>query len=138
MTTPPLPPEVPPGEIPPGDVPESEVPRPEIPDVPPEPILSPGVRFGLYLLGWVLVLIGIAGLILPGIQGIVTILAGVVVLSLVSLTVHRWARRGLARWPKTLERYERMREKATHRFGSKEPVGDDDPGGGVSGDDAPG
>lgn len=77
---------------------------------------SPWARIGLLTLGGALIAIGIAGLVLPGIQGVITIVAGLVVLSLGSRTAHRWTRRRLRRWPKILDRYERMRRALRRRF----------------------
>ncbi len=84
------------------------------PTPPADPKLSPLstlTRIFLLIVGWLLLLIGIAGLILPGIQGIVTILAGAAVLSLASEIVYRLMRRALGRWPKLLERMEKIRAR---------------------------
>ncbi len=42
------------------------------------------VRILVLVVGWIVVLIGIAGLVLPGIQGIATIVAGAAILSVAS------------------------------------------------------
>ena len=63
------------------------------------------------VLGSILLLVGIAGLVLPGIQGILTILAGLALLSPHS----RWAH-GIMQWVKGLIK------RARHR-------GPEDPGG---------
>ncbi len=47
------------------------------------------VRIGLLMLGWILVILGIAGLFLPILQGVLLIVAGLWVLSLESKTAHR-------------------------------------------------
>lgn len=78
------------------------------------------VRLLLLGLGWLLVLIGIAGLVLPGIQGILTILLGAAILSIASETVHRLLRRLLReRWPAMWQRLNgfrrRWRERLTRR-----------------------
>ena len=73
--------------------------------------LSPITRLILFAIGWILVLIGIAGLVLPGIQGILTILLGLAVLSVASRTVHRLLRALLQHWPWLWEKIERFREK---------------------------
>jgi uncharacterized membrane protein YbaN (DUF454 family) len=58
------------------------------------------VRLVLLALGWFLVLVGIAGLVLPGIQGILTMLFGAAILSVASETAYRLLRRLLhERWP---------------------------------------
>ncbi len=61
-------------------------------------------------------LIGIAGLVLPGIQGILTILIGVALLSLVSETTYRLLRRLLNRWPSLMDRVDRWRHKIGDRL----------------------
>lgn len=80
------------------------------------PPLPFGVRVGIFILGWVLILIGVAGLVLPGIQGIATILAGAALLSLDNELVYRGLRRLLARWPKVWDRLEGFREKTHDRL----------------------
>ena len=58
------------------------------------------VRLLLLGLGWFLLLVGVAGLVLPGIQGILTMLFGAAILSLASETAYRLMRRLLRhRWP---------------------------------------
>ena len=82
--------------------------------------LSPVTRVVLFVVGWTLVLIGIAGLVLPGIQGILTILLGLGVLSVASRSVHRLLRRIFQRWPAVWDRIEAFREKMHDRFGHHE------------------
>lgn len=75
--------------------------RPRVPHVPELPIVT---RVLLIVFGWLLVLVGIAGLVLPGLQGILTILLGGAVLSLTSrvmLQALRWCFRP---WPKGWKR----------------------------------
>lgn len=96
------------------------------------PPLSVGVRVLLFVVGWTLLLIGIAGLALPGIQGVLTIAIGAAVLSLVSESVYRWLRRVLGRWPALMERVDGFRARLHGRLSR-------DPGGrsrGADGDDA--
>ena len=58
------------------------------------------MRLVLLGVGWFLVLVGIAGLVLPGIQGILTMLVGAAILSVASETAYRLLRRLLRdRWP---------------------------------------
>jgi uncharacterized membrane protein YbaN (DUF454 family) len=90
------------------------------------------MRAFLFVVGWLLVLVGVAGLVLPGIQGVITILLGLAVLSVVSRTAHGWVRRLLSRWPKMRKRVERLRWRVRRRFGRKaapsqpvEPAGED-------------
>jgi len=74
------------------------------------------LRIGLFLIGWTLVLVGVAGLVLPGIQGILTILVGASVLSLVSELVYELMHWLLARWPKIWRRFEAFRLKMHRRL----------------------
>ena len=61
--------------------------------------LSIGARIVLILVGWLVLLVGLAGLVLPGIQGIITILLGAAILSAASDRVHSWTKTALSRWP---------------------------------------
>lgn len=72
-------------------------------------------RLLLLLVGWLLVLIGVAGLVLPGIQGVVTIFAGAAILSLVSEAVYDALRWSFRRWPKGWRRVIRLRRRL-HRW----------------------
>jgi hypothetical protein len=76
------------------------------------PPLPLGVRIAIFVIGWVLILVGVAGLILPGIQGIATILVGAALVSLDNELVYRGLRKVLQRWPSVWRRIERFREKA--------------------------
>ena len=82
----------------------------------PRPPLPLGVRIGIFVVGWLLILVGVAGLVLPGIQGIATILIGAALLSLDNELVYRGLRRLLARWPHLWHRLEVFREKAHDRI----------------------
>lgn len=75
-----------------------------------------GIRVTLFLVGWILVLVGVAGLVLPGIQGVLTILLGATLLSLVSELVYEWMRALLHRWPGLWRRLEGLRLKLHRRF----------------------
>lgn len=91
---------------------------------PPPPGLAPAVaapehvkfpmwlRVGLIVCAVLLLLVGVAGLFLPGLQGIVTILAGVALLSLVSSNADRFLRWSLGPWPKALDKVEAARERS--------------------------
>jgi uncharacterized membrane protein YbaN (DUF454 family) len=85
-------------------------------EIPPRPRLPFRARAALFILGWLLILIGVAGLVLPGIQGIATILIGAALLSLDNELVYRGLRRLLARWPQAWHRLEGFREKARERL----------------------
>ncbi|HEX9941548.1 MAG TPA: PGPGW domain-containing protein [Thermoanaerobaculia bacterium] len=82
----------------------------------PRPPLPFGVRVAIFIVGWALILIGVAGLVLPGLQGIATILVGAALLSLDNELVYRGLRRLLVRWPHLWRRVERFREKAHDRI----------------------
>ncbi|MEE8137626.1 MAG: PGPGW domain-containing protein [Thermoanaerobaculia bacterium] len=69
------------------------------------------LRIVLHVLGWVVLAIGIAGLVLPGIQGILTIVVGAAILSLASDRVHRWLQELLKRWPRVGGRLDRLRQR---------------------------
>jgi len=60
---------------------------------PPRPRHRLGVRIGLFVVGWILILVGVAGLVLPGIQGVFTIVAGAALLSLDNELIYRLMRR---------------------------------------------
>jgi hypothetical protein len=94
---------------------DSERPSLEI-RVEPRPPLSMGVRVGIFVVGWLLILVGVAGLVLPGIQGIATILVGAALLSLDNALFYRGLRRLLGRWPHLWRRLESFREKAHDRL----------------------
>lgn len=74
------------------------------------------VRVVVLLVGWVVLLIGVAGLVLPGIQGLLTILLGAAILSVASELAHRWMRQALQRWPKVWDRIEGFRDKIQDRL----------------------
>jgi putative transmembrane protein PGPGW len=69
------------------------------------------LRVVVLVVGWLILLVGVAGLVLPGIQGIATIVAGLAILSVASETAHRWMRRSLQRWPKVWLRVDRFRAR---------------------------
>lgn len=79
-----------------------------------EPLSLP-VRVTLLVVGWLLVLIGVAGLFLPGLQGILTIALGLAIASLGSERIHRFLRARMHPWPRTQSRMERFRERL-HRW----------------------
>lgn len=99
-----------------------------LPGVPPErlpleirierrrPPFPMGVRVVIFAAGWLLIVVGVAGLVLPGVQGIITILAGAALLSLDNELVYRGLRRLLARWPQVWRRVEHFRERAHDRI----------------------
>ena len=76
-------------------------PRSRIPHVPDLPLLT---RILLTVLGWLLILLGVAGLVLPGLQGILTIALGGAILSLTSRVMLRALRWCFQPWPKAWKR----------------------------------
>lgn len=74
------------------------------------------LRVVVLLVGWVVLLVGVAGLVLPGIQGVLTILLGAAILSVASELAHKWMRQSLQRWPKVWNRVEGFREKIQDRL----------------------
>lgn len=75
------------------------------------PKLSLGTRVLVFVAGWSLLLVGVAGLALPGIQGILTLLIGAAVLSVASETVYRLLKKMFRRWPKGMDTLDRFRDK---------------------------
>ena len=79
-----------------------------------------GVRLLVLFVGGLLLIIGFAGLLLPGIQGIFTIVLGAAILSLASDWIYKLQRRILARWPAISDRMERFRHRL-HDWLSRKP-----------------
>lgn len=69
------------------------------------------MRVVLFLVGWLLVLVGIAGLVLPGIQGVLTLVAGAAVLSLVSEIAYKVTRWCFQKWPRGWRKVATWRRK---------------------------
>lgn len=69
------------------------------------------LRIVVLLVGWIVLLVGVAGLVLPGIQGIATIAIGAAILSVASELAYEWMRKSLSRWPKIWDRVERFRDR---------------------------
>ena len=69
------------------------------------------LRIVVLLVGWIVLLVGVAGLVLPGIQGIATIVIGAAILSVASELAYEWMRKSLSRWPKVWDRVERFRDR---------------------------
>lgn len=82
----------------------------------PRPPLPLGARIAIFILGWLLILIGVAGLVLPGIQGVFTIVLGAALLSIDNELVYRGLRKVFTRWPHLWHKVEHFREKAHDRM----------------------
>ena len=94
---------------------------------PHRPRLSVVTRFLVLGGGWLLILIGIVGLALPGLQGILTLLLGAALLSVASNTVHRLFHRLLHRWPSLWHRFEHLRQTMHEKLARRRDKGRDDP-----------
>jgi hypothetical protein len=81
------------------------------------PDLPLPVRIGLLILGWLVVIVGLAGILLPGLQGILLIILGTAILSVASDTVHRWLEKVLDRHPHARERLDSLRRRVRSRLG---------------------
>jgi uncharacterized protein (TIGR02611 family) len=77
-------------------------------------------RILLFLAGWLLVLVGIVALVLPG-PGLLTIFLGASLLSLVSELVYERLRWVLSRWPAMQRRLEGLRLRLHRRLRSRKP-----------------
>ncbi len=74
------------------------------------------LRILVLLVGWIVLLVGVAGLVLPGIQGIATIAIGAAILSVASELAYEWMRKSLSRWPKIWDRVERFRDRISDKL----------------------
>ena len=83
------------------------------------PSLPLGTRIILLVLSWISLILGFAGLLLPGLQGFLLLFVGMALMSVASDTVHRWMERSLRRHPGLQKRLQRFREKIHKKFGHK-------------------
>ena len=58
-----------------------------------------------------LAIVGVMGLVLPGLQGVLTLILSAALLSVCSDSVHRWLGRRLDRWPRAWETLNRFRSR---------------------------
>ena len=79
--------------------------------VPGMPPLSALTRILLLILGWLLILISPLGLLIPGPQGVFTLILGAAALSLVSPTMLYLLRLLLGRWPRVWRVMLRLRRR---------------------------
>lgn len=84
------------------------------------PALSPSARIFLVILGWLLIVLGLIGLVLPGLQGILTLALGAAALSLVSRSVLNALRYVFRPWPKGWRIVLRTRRKVQYWIGRRE------------------
>lgn len=78
------------------------------------PNLPLGPRIMLLVVGWFLLAVGLLGLVLPGLQGVVTIALALAILSVASNSVHRVLELLLERQPHLRRKLDRLRQ-AIHR-----------------------
>lgn len=93
-------------------------PQPELEEIH-IPSLPLGTRLVLLALSWLCLILGLAGLLLPGLQGVFLLLLGMALLSVASDTVHRWMESVLHRHPGLQRRLQRFRARVHTRFGRK-------------------
>lgn len=75
------------------------------------PDLPLPLRIALIVAGWLVIFLGLAGLLLPGLQGILLLILGAAILSVASDSVHRWLENLLEHRPKLLKRLNTFRNK---------------------------
>ena len=88
----------------------------KFPDV---PALSPSARILLLILGWTLIALGLVGLVLPGLQGVFTLVLGAAALSLVSRSMLNTLRYLFRRWPTGWRIVLRTRRRVQYWIGRK-------------------
>ncbi len=83
-------------------------------------------RIAVLLLGWVFIVLGIAGLFLPVLQGILFLLIGLIILSTEYVWAHKLLTKAKARFPKIAihadaahQRAERVMDRWLHREHAK-------------------
>lgn len=81
------------------------------------PDLPLALRILLLVAGWFVIVLGLAGLLLPGLQGILLLILGAAILSVASDTVHRWLENLLQHRPQMRDRLNRFRSKLRARLG---------------------
>lgn len=74
------------------------------------------LRVIVITVGWLMILVGIAGLFLPILQGGLMLALGLALLSIGSQKLHLWFRSVMGRWPRIWKRLERFRRKIHFRL----------------------
>ncbi|MGB5160235.1 MAG: hypothetical protein WBO69_14065 [Thermoanaerobaculia bacterium] len=107
-----------PGDSPPPDEPQDFGSQQDLEEIhiPSLPLVTRMVLLGL---SWICLILGLAGLLLPGLQGVLLLLLGMALMSVASDTVHGWMERALHRYPRLQERLQRFRDKIHKKFGRK-------------------
>lgn len=80
------------------------------------PDLPLALRLALLVLGWLIIVLGLAGLLLPGLQGILMLVLGAAILSVASDSVHRWLEKVLEHRPNIRRRMNAFRTKLHTRL----------------------
>ncbi len=75
------------------------------------PDLPLALRIALLIFGWLIIVLGLAGLLLPGLQGILLLVLGAAILSVASDSVHRWLEKILEHRPNMRRRLNSFRAK---------------------------
>ena len=96
----------------------------EVPEADPEtpvhiPDLPLALRIALLIFGWLVIILGLAGLLLPGLQGILMLVLGAAILSVASDSVHRWLENVLEHRPNIRRRLNSFRSKLHAKLSRK-------------------
>ena len=73
-------------------------------------------RIAILAVGWMFILLGIAGLFLPILQGVLFLLIGLIILSTEYVWAHHLLGRVRERFPGLAQHMDRARERARHRL----------------------
>lgn len=104
--------------------PEDDTETPRRSRVTAQPELPITTRILLVVLGWLLILLGIVGGLLPVLQGWIFFFAGAALLSLVSETAMRALRWSFRPWPRGWRRVLRLRQRIIARLQSDQAGSD--------------
>ncbi|MFN7941945.1 MAG: hypothetical protein U0X73_10105 [Thermoanaerobaculia bacterium] len=89
------------------------------------------LRIAVGVVGWLCILLGIAGLFLPILQGFLFLILGFALISLTSQRVHLWLRGLMHRWPRAWRKLLKLRRSIHARLHPAAPREDDAPPGGA-------
>ena len=105
-----------PGDPPPLDEPQETSSQQDFEEIH-IPSLPIGTRIVLLGLSWICLILGLAGLLLPGLQGVLLLLLGMALMSVASDTVHRSLEKLLEKRPRIRERLNDFRSKLHRKLG---------------------
>jgi hypothetical protein len=77
-------------------------------------------RIVAWVLAWILLIVGLAGLVLPGIQGVLTLALSATFFSLTSSRVHEGLRSAFRPWPRGWRRVVKVRRSLERWLGRLE------------------